>query len=204
MLHIETVEPFTLGLLKQLMIDEDLNQFVLVGGTALALQMGNRQSIDLDLFTIQDFVSEDLKSNLISKYNDFQVTIQTPQTLLCNINDIKVDFIRFKYPFIRPLLEVDGIRMLSIEDIAAMKLDAIAGRGSKKDFFDLYFILKKYSLETILEFYKEKYPHQTLFHIVRSLAYFADADLQPDPIVFDKKTTWSKVKKALSKEIQKI
>lgn len=204
MLQTQTVEPYTLELLKQLMADSDLNHFVLVGGTALALQMGNRESIDLDLFTIQDFTSEDLKQNLIKKYDNLIVSLQTPQTLLCKINDVKVDFIRFKYPFIRPLIEIDGIRMLSIEDIAPMKLDAIAGRGSKKDFFDLYFLLQKYSLEQLLQLYAEKYPHQTIFHVVRSLAYFSDADVQPDPIVFDKKTTWAKVKKAISKEIQNI
>ena len=204
MLQTQTVEPFTLELLKELMTKSYLDAFVLVGGTALALQMGHRQSIDLDLFTIQDFVAEELVHSFKSDYENVSVTFQQKQTLLCKINDVKVDCIRFKYPFIRPVLEVEGVRMLSFEDIAPMKLDAIAGRGSKKDFFDLYFLLQKYDLETMMGFYQEKYPHQNLFHIVRSLAYFADADVQPDPFVFDKKITWTKVKKAISKEVQKI
>lgn len=127
-----------------------------------------------------------------------------PQTLIVDVNGIKVDFIRFRYLFIRPIIEQGGIRMLSAEDIAPMKLDAITGRGSKKDFYDLYFLLQIYDLKTLLGFYSEKYPHQTTFHVVRSLAFFNDAETQPDPIVMDKKITWQKVIKAISKEIQKL
>ncbi|MBY0427425.1 MAG: nucleotidyl transferase AbiEii/AbiGii toxin family protein [Cytophagales bacterium] len=180
-----------------------LSSFVLVGGTSLALQIGHRKSIDLDLFTVQDFNSENLVSNLLQDYR-LVVSSQMPQTLIGNINGIKVDFIRFKFPFLYPIIELNGIRMLSMQDIAPMKLDAITGRGSKKDFFDLYFLLQHISLENMLNLYKEKYAHQTLFHVVRSLVYFADAEQQPDPMVLDKKVTWTKVKKTIVKEIQAI
>jgi hypothetical protein len=114
-----------------------LQQFVLVGGSALSLHLGHRKSIDLDLFTLSDFNSEDIVQYLLKDYSLLTLT-QLPQTLISEINGIKVDFIRFRYPFIRPVLIEDGIRLLTIDDIAPMKLDAITGRGLKKDFFDLY------------------------------------------------------------------
>lgn len=203
MLQYQTVEPNTLELLRNIMQKDYLNQFVLVGGTALALQFGHRKSIDLDMFTISDFHTDKLIPILLQDY-DLQLIMQMPQTLIGNINGIKVDFIRFKYPFIRPIIEIDGIRMLSIEDIAPMKLDAITGRGSKKDFFDLYYLLQQFSLDDIFTLYKEKYPHQTTFHVVRSLVYFEDAENDPNPVVFDKKLTWTKVKKAITKEIKRL
>lgn len=203
MLHYQTVEPHTLELLKSLMQKSYLQQFVLVGGTALALQIGHRKSVDLDMFTIQDFDTEKLVPLLLKDYR-LVPTLQLPQTLIADINEVKVDFIRFKYNFIRPIIEVEGLKMLSIEDIAPMKLDAITGRGNKKDFFDLYFLLQYFSLERLFDLYLEKYPHQTTFHVARSIAYFVDAEDNPTPLVFDKRITWAKVKKTIGREIQKL
>ena len=201
MLQLQTVEPNTLELLKSLMQKEYLNSFVLVGGTALALQLGNRKSIDLDMFSISDFSSNEILSSLL---NDFQIVVnnQLSQTLISTIDQVKVDFIKFHYPYIRPFVEIENIRMASVEDIAAMKLDAITGRGSKKDFYDLYFLLHHYSIDELFSFYTEKYPHQTTFHVVRSLAYFDDAEIQPNPIVFDETITWEVVKEKIINTIK--
>ena len=201
MLQLQTVKPNTLELLKSLMQKEYLNSFVLVGGTALALQMGNRESIDLDLFSTDDFSSNEILSSLL---NDYQIIVnnQLTQTLISTINQVKVDFIKFHYPFIRPFVIIENVRMASIEDIAAMKLDAITGRGSKKDFYDLFFLLQHYSIDELFSFYSEKYPHQTTFHVIRSLSYFEDAEIQPNPIVFDKTITWEIVKQKIISTIQ--
>lgn len=203
MLQTKTVEPLTLELLKDLMQREYLTKFTLVGGTALALQMGHRFSVDLDFFTVQDFDSKGLVDNLIQDYS-LTVNTQMPQTLIGLLNGIKTDFIRFRHPFIRPLLTVDGIRMLSIEDIAPMKMDAIAGRGSKKDFFDLYFLVNLLGLDTILDLYHEKYAHDSIFHVIRSMAYFDDAEADPTPIVFDKTITWEKVKDGIKTALKRL
>lgn len=203
MLQYKTVEPITLELLKSLMAEDFLQQFVLVGGTALSLHLGHRKSIDIDLFTISDFNSENIIHNLLKRYSLLILT-QLPQTLISEINGIKVDFIRFKYPFIRPVQLIDGIRLLAIEDIAPMKLDAITGRGRKKDFFDLYYLLDIFDIDRLLELYLEKYPHQSTFHVIRSLIYFVDGEKDPDPYIFDKKVTWSLVKKRIISEIRKI
>jgi len=180
-----------------------LNSFVLVGGTALALQLGNRESIDLDLFSNTDFSSNELLSSLLSEYQ-IVVNNQLSQTLITTINHVKVDFIKFHYPFIRPFVVIENIRMASIEDIAAMKLDAITGRGSKKDFYDLFFLLQLYSIDELFSFYTEKYPHQTTFHVLRCLSYFDDAEIQPNPIVFDKTITWELVKQKIISTIQAL
>jgi len=203
MLQLHTVKPNTLELLKSLMQKEYLNSFVLVGGTALALQMGNRESIDLDLFSNADFSSNEVLSSLL---NDYKIVVnnQLKQTLISTINQVKVDFIKFHYPFIRPFVVIENIRIASIEDIAAMKLDAITGRGSKKDFYDLFFLLQHYSIDDLFSFYSEKYPHQTTFHVIRSLSYFDDAEIQPNPIVFDKTITWEVVKQKIISTIQEI
>ena len=203
MLQSQTVESNTLELLKSLMQKEYLDSFVLVGGTALALQLGNRESIDLDLFSNTDFASNDLLTALLK---DYQIVVnnQLPQTLITTINHVKVDFIKFHYPFIRPFLVIENIRMASLEDIAAMKLDAITGRGSKKDFYDLFFLLQHYSIDELFSFYTEKYPHQTTFHVARSLTYFDDADIQPSPIVFDKTITWETVKQKIISVIKAL
>ena len=203
MLQSQTVESNTLELLKSLMQKEYLDSFVLVGGTALALQLGNRESIDLDLFSNTDFASNDLLTSLLK---DYQIVVnnQLSQTLITTINHVKVDFIKFHYPFIRPFLVIENIRMASLEDIAAMKLDAITGRGSKKDFYDLFFLLQHYSIDELFSFYTEKYPHQTTFHVARSLTYFDDADIQPSPIVFDKTITWETVKKKIISVIKAL
>lgn len=201
MLQLQTVKPNTLELLKSLMQKEYLNSFVLVGGTALALQMGNRESIDLDLFSTADFSSNEILSSLL---NDYQIVVnnQLKHTLISTINQVKVDFIKFHYPFIKPFVTIENIRMASVEDIAAMKLDAITGRGSKKDFYDLFFLLQHYSIDDLFSFYSEKYPHQTTFHVIRSLSYFEDAEIQPNPIVFDKNITWEIVKQKIISTIQ--
>ncbi len=203
MLHYETIEPDLLELLNDLMSETRLREFKLVGGTALALQIGHRKSNDIDLFSCAGFTSDSVLRILLKKYQ-VQLLEQLPQTLLCSIKNIRVDFIRFSYPFIRPIIEKDGIRMASMEDIAAMKLDAIAGRGSKKDFYDLYFLLRLYDIESLLSFYKEMYPHQTTFHVVKSMVYFKDAEREPNPLVIDKKITWNKVKSFISKAIGKL
>jgi hypothetical protein len=203
MLHTKAVERNTLELLKSLMQKDYLSGFFLAGGTALALQIGHRKSVDLDLFTNVDFDSDLILAKLLNDYNP-TVLLKMPQTLICTINQIKVDFIRYRYPLIRPLKELQGIRMAETDDIAPMKLDAITGRGSKKDFFDLFFLLKLYKITALLDLYKEKYSHQTVFHVIRSMAYFKDAENDPDPLIVGEKVGWTEVKKAISKEIQSL
>ena len=146
MLFTKTVDSVTLAVLRRLMADPSTGNFVLVGGTALALQIGHRKSVDLDLFTLDHFEPDVLLSALLPTYTPTLLQ-KSSLSLVCTIEGIKVDFIHFRYPFIRPVRVEDGLRLLTIEDIAPMKLDAIAGRGSKKDFYDMFFLLQNLTME---------------------------------------------------------
>lgn len=109
----------------------------------------------------------------------------------------------YKYPLLTDILVKDNIRMFSFKDIAAMKLNAIAGRGSKKDFIDLYFLLKEFSLQEILSFYGRKYHDGSLFMVEKSLNYFDDADLQLQPIMY-KDFDWEMCRKTIIEAVLKL
>ena len=203
MLQTRTIEPRTLELLKRLMAFPPIEPFFLVGGTALALQLGHRVSIDLDLFTPQPFDKELLLNALFSEF-DISVESEGDQLLLTYIEEIKVDFVKMGYPILYPTVEVEGIRLLDIKDVAAMKLKAIAQRGSKKDFYDIYFLSEILPLAEMLTIFKTKFAQFEVFHIVKSLTYFEDAENFADPIVFDKKVSWTKVKKSIADQVKML
>lgn len=185
MLHTETVQPQTLSLLKKLMEMEQLNNFCLVGGTALSLKLGHRISIDLDLFQTTNIDIDKLTLLLKQEFqpNFVNENLQIKYAIFCKINSIKVDLVQYQHPIIDDVEIIDGIRMYSNKDIAAMKINAILGRGVKKDFWDLYQLLKLYTLADIINWYNLKYPNQQLLiSIPNALIYFEDADESPDPI----------------------
>lgn len=196
MLQLRTIDPGTLGLLKALVQEPFLADNFLVGGTALALQMGHRFSVDLDLFTHSAFEAEPLLEAFQAKYKVQPLTV-TNTIFIVVVEGIKVDCVHFKYPFAFPLLNLDGVRMADLRDIAPMKLDAVTKRGSKKDFFDMYYLFERFSPSQILEWYNQMFKHSTSFHVIRSLTYFDDAEQTETPVVFDKKVTWAEVKKRM-------
>jgi hypothetical protein len=118
--------------------------------------------------------------------------------IIVSIDGIKVDFVNYKYPLLEDIKTIENIRLVSDKDIAAMKLNAIAGRGSRKDFIDLYFLLKKYSLNEMLDFYKQKYIDGSEFMVIKSLNYFEDADSEEMPIMFEK-ISWNEIKIEISR-----
>jgi len=174
MLQKITVKEETFGLLKTLMLDENLKQFYLVGGTALALYMGHRKSIDLDLFSQEFFDIQKLEKYLMQTYG-FRADRQTDATLIGTINSIKVDCIRYDYPLVEPINNCDEIRMYSIQDIAAMKLTAITQSGKRlKDFVDIAFLSTRLSLKEMLGAFEKKYPKTSVMSAVRGLTYYDD------------------------------
>lgn len=183
---------------------EALRSFYLVGGTSLALQLGHRVSIDLDLFTTEPFDKSELMDLLNAHFEDVSLESEGPSMLITNINQVKVDFVKMGYPILFPVLEIEGIRMLNIQDIAPMKLKAIAQRGSKKDFYDIYFLLDLLPLPEMLRLFSEKFKQQEIFHVIKSLTYFEDAEQYAYPKVFDAKVTWKKVKNRVFKAVQQL
>lgn len=200
MLQSATVTPATLAILKQLMQIPALQQFNLVGGTALALQIGHRISIDLDLFTPTDFDNTQL-IEILQPLGNLEILADKPPFLQVRLDDLKIDFLKFPYPFVQEYIEIEGVRLVPIESIAVMKLLAIARRGVKKDFFDLYFLLERYSMIELVQLFEKKIPQVDLFHIFKSLLYFEDAELEADPKM-RLKVSWKKVKKVITQKVQ--
>ena len=192
MLHYETVDEGTLGLLKQLQSLDILSEMRLVGGTSLALQIGHRKSIDIDLFGILN-VEFDILIDELKTLGEVVLLKNSKNIHSLLINDIKVDIVNYNYKWLTNKMTIDNIYFATIEDIAAMKLNAIMGRGSKKDFIDLYFILKNYTLSTLIDLYSQKYHDGSIFLVVKSLAYFDDADEQEIPFMFHN-TSWGQLK----------
>ena len=202
MLQKNTIHKSSLELLKKLQTDSELNEFHLAGGTSLALQIGHRKSIDLDLFSQTNFDVNYLLEYLEQNYN-FKSDYTAQNTLKGSINNIKIDLICHKYSLVKPILKIENTRLYSIEDIAAMKLNAIAGNGTRsKDFIDIYFLLKKYSVKELLNFYKKKYKVRNLLHILKSLNYFDDINTQDWPeMILEKNLLLSNVKKYIENHI---
>jgi len=195
-LHVEAVSNNLIELLRRLMAIEQLKDFYLVGGTALALYYGHRKSIDLDLFTHSAFDAIRLSESLNREFNLTNITTDI-NALQGQINDIKTDFIAHQYPLIEEVVHIDPIRLSSIKDIAAMKLNAIANRGSKKDFWDYAKLLEHFDHERLLSFYAKKYPNANLWNLEKSLCYFDDAENDPNPISLENQT-WSQVKRTIT------
>ena len=161
MLHTQTVAPQTLGLLKQLEAEPRLAAFNLAGGTALALYLGHRVSVDLDLFTPESFDAGELEAFLSQRYG-FQTAFRRPDTLKGMIDGVKIDCIAHKYAYLRQPYAESGIRLYSIEDIVAMKLSAIADDGSRlKDFVDIA-CLEKSNIRNGYLIYKRRKTGQEL------------------------------------------
>jgi Nucleotidyl transferase AbiEii toxin, Type IV TA system len=145
-----TVEDKTYQLLQKLMQIPELSEFVLVGGTNLSLKFGHRISIDLDLFTNSSFDTQEVFAGITTELPQTIKIDERKQTIWLNIDGVKVDVILHKYPYLKPIELIDGIRFMSIEDIIPMKLEAMATRGVKKDFWDIGELLNHYSLNQIL------------------------------------------------------
>ena len=203
MLQIKTVEPGTFSILKDLMEIPSLKPFSLVGGTALALRYGHRSSEDLDLFYHEKFDQSGIVKDLESAFKQRFVYKQehTSFGIFCFIDEIKVDIVHYPHLPIAPIETERGIRFYSNADIASMKIQAILGRGKKKDFWDLHELLKHFSLQQIIDWHKQKYPNQMLaISIPHAITYYIDADESETPVSF-KKQTWEVVKKDISRVV---
>ncbi|QQR84835.1 MAG: nucleotidyl transferase AbiEii/AbiGii toxin family protein [Flavobacteriales bacterium] len=182
-----------------------LRDHVLVGGTALALRHGHRTSVDLDLFSTEPFDPNAVAAELAKEFGSsftWEPARRVRFALFCFVGDVKVDIVNDKHPSIAPLELEDGIRMFADDDIAAMKVQAILGRGKKKDFWDLNELLLHHGLDRILGWHAAKYPHQQLaISIPNALVYFADADTSERPVCL-KGRTWETVKDSIVSHVR--
>ena len=199
MLSYQTIEPHTLELLRLLMKEPSLAETRLVGGTSLALQYGHRSSLDLDLFGQIECTSETLMRTF-KQWGKVEKLSPGEKIKCFLINNVKIDIVDYDYPWIDGVVKEDGLRLASPIDIAAMKIYAIENRGSRKDFIDMYFLLKHFSLSEILQFYKRKYPEHSEFVALRSLTYFEDAETYGIPPMFAE-MNWEELKRSIIKAV---
>lgn len=191
-LQYHTVEQKTLGVLKSLFLLSELKDARLVGGTALALLLGHRNSIDLDIFgriNLQDLIN----TNALRNVGSFTLLKSSASILASTIENVKVDIVNYNYPWIEEAIRIDGLQLAGITDIGAMKLAAITGRGTRKDFIDLYFLLKHFSIRELMDFYVQKYKEGTPYLVLKSLTYFDDAESDDFPKMYEA-IDWNEIK----------
>jgi hypothetical protein len=200
--HWETLTPATLRAFHQVARLPFITSFYLAGGTGLALHLGHRFSVDLDLFSPDDTaVGPDQRDTLRLLLNDpsLAVTYDKDGTFVANWQGVGISFFRLSlYPLVQQPVMLDGIPLATVPEIGAMKLAASIDRGTRKDMVDIYYLLQVVSLEAIFEVAAVRYARVRSFPVsaIRALAYFADAEAMPMPRMLDR-TSWSKMKKFL-------
>ena len=202
MLHLQTILPDTLELLKRLSAQPEMQGMRLVGGTSLALQYGHRQSVDLDFFGKLTVSQDDILS-MMERMGSYRLRNRTSSILQLIVDGVMVDIVDYsRYPWIDNPVCHEGVTLASPKDIAAMKINAIEGRGSRKDFIDIYLLLQHYSMDDLLAFYSQKYPNYSIFRALLSLTYFDDAESEAMPIMFIP-DTWDDIKAHISATVSK-
>ena len=178
----------------------------LAGGVAVALRVGHRLSRDVDLF-VSSGAPEDLVDRLSETAQPVHVVSRAPGTLYLEVGGVPTSIIRYPYHFLRPTVHLPGIAVpvAAPEDLVCMKLSAIAGRGARRDFWDLHALLEAIpiSLDKALQLFREKYPIEDVGHVIRSLVYFADADAEPALGELSPES-WSRIKIDLTREVRAL
>jgi hypothetical protein len=195
-------------LLKKLTADLPVADSYLAGGTALALMIGHRQSIDFDWFSPANFDPAALARRL-GNIGDVRIAETSSGTFHGWVDGIQVTWLRYPNPVLDSLVSIEnlpGFKMASMLDIAVMKWAAISDRGSRKDFIDLFAICKKgISMENLVPLISQKYPNANInyYHMIKSLVYFDDAEKEGFPVMI-KPINWSEVKQFFCKEHKKL
>jgi hypothetical protein len=187
-----------LELLEILPTVDGLEDAVLGGGTSLALVYGHRRSVDLDFFLADSFDSQKLAAALYSRFPGMEVLNRTRGSLCVIADSVKIDLLHHPYPRLDEGQKLGALRLASRSDMAAMKVNAVTNRGSKKDFCDLLLLTELgIELPGAIEFFCRKYGPSGRFLALRSLAWFGDADAEPDPL-FLNGWTWSSVRERMA------
>ena len=198
MIHPESVSPALFSTLVKLYQIDELKNAALGGGTSLALRFGHRKSIDIDLFFTKPFNSLLVQESLMYHFDQFSVTNRTPGSLSGNLDTVKLDILLHSYPLLNKYTHEEELVLVSLPDMAAMKINAVTNRGSKKDFSDLLLLHENgIPLPQALEFFCNKYGSTGRFLAIRSLNWFDDAEAEPDPIYLNG-WTWTYVQQQMA------
>jgi hypothetical protein len=178
--------------------------FYLAGGTGLCLRLAHRRSIDLDLFRDEPFDPENLLRELEAEGLRFTNASTKPNTLWIEVEGVHISFMLFPYPCIGPAEPGLGVPIATLADIAAMKIEAIASRGARKDFYDLYFICKESGgLKFALDAFEKRFvsAHPDVMHRLKALTFFDDAEKEPEPMLL-KPVEWQIVREYFENEVR--
>lgn len=202
--HEETIGIKVIHTLRDLWGCSVLASFYLAGGTGLALHLGHRRSADLDFFRASTF-NEDALIQKVQHVRDFSLLAKGPGTIHAHIRDTKVSFLAFAYPLLFPHKDYREVAVADPRDIACMKVNAIAGRGTKRDFIDLRAVAQDYGLSQILSWCKEKFAaaNYSTVHLLKSLTYFDDAENEPEPDMLVP-CSWAEVKDFFRREVPRL
>jgi predicted nucleotidyltransferase component of viral defense system len=206
-LYYQTLDPSSYQLLREVMAIQELKEarFMLAGGTSLALQLGHRMSTDLDLFTDKPFDPRQMQAKLRDLFGD-RIQFQSINELGFRgfVDGVKFDMIHYPFPPKQPTREVDGLRLLSIETLAAMKVHAVANRGLRRDFTDLAEVLQRMPMQQVLGYYQQQFnpSERGFYHTMTALTYFGDAERTPQKIDTLNKRSWNDIKQIITQSVQ--
>jgi predicted nucleotidyltransferase component of viral defense system len=201
----KTLLPDTFRAIQLISRIPEVKKAYLAGGTALALQLGHRISVDLDFFTLDEFNEAELIEKL-TVLKEFVSDGTTEWTVWGKIGQTKFSMFYYKYPLLEEPFLFEGIRLASLSDIAAMKIHAIEDRGTRRDFVDVYFLSKTYTLEEMLNFYQKKYSvdKDHIYSTLRSLDYFEDAEKEKQMPKMIIEVSWDEIKEFFRKETRAL
>ena len=203
-MHPEILSANQLNILKKLNFLP--SGMYLAGGTALALQLGHRTSLDLDFYTKSHFDGNALLGQFRKKFSRVTISRNLKDTLIVDIEGVSFSAFYYQYDLLKPTSLYTTIQVASVEDIAAMKMTAVSMRGKSRDFIDVYYLLRKFSLKEILAFTLKKYPMYQSMAILKGLIYFEDADSEEDVKrgirIFDRNFDWQSVKREITSKVE--
>lgn len=170
--------------------------FYLAGGTALALQLGHRTSIDFDFYTASNWHEILPLETALRQVMSFTTDHIADGTLIGHCNTVELSFFRYQYPLIAPLIDTDSLHVAAVADIAAMKMVALSQRGLRRDFIDIHAIATQYGMREVFAWTQKKFPQLDAYILLRALTYFEDADSDPADarIRLLQPVEWSQVK----------
>ncbi|MCG3212547.1 MAG: hypothetical protein FOGNACKC_06217 [Anaerolineae bacterium] len=205
--HWQTITPEMRKTLRLIGQQSFVQRFYLAGGTALALRLGHRRSVDLDFFSATDEVTRKSRQEILAALASLspQALEDTDGNLLLEVAGLHVGFFGYGYPLLEPTATVENVPVASVTDIGLMKLDALISRGSRKDFYDLYVIAQKISLPTLLNLGETKYPYARDFELmaIESLVLFENADRDVQPTLFID-VAWEEVRQFFISQAQAL
>jgi hypothetical protein len=201
----KVLSPDAWRIVRRLVKGGCLETWTLAGGTGLALQLGHRYSENPGFFRTEAFEADSLIDRL-SEIGPLSVQSRSSGTLHAVLGGLRVSFLGMQAPLVYPGTPYRGLTIADPRDIAVMKLVAIGGRGSRKDFVDLYFFLRSGgSLDSLFDLARRRFQRVDYneYHLLKSLVYFADAEAEPMPRML-RDASWLTIKKTLEAEVQKL